>query len=44
MDILKAKTKTVIDSMIIAGIETPLNTASITLQDKRESVYSKLSK
>ena len=30
--------------MTVAGIKTPLDTASIALQDKRESVYSKLSK
>ena len=30
-DILEAETKIVIDSMTVAGIETLLNTASITL-------------
>ena len=31
MDTLKAETKTAIDSIIVAGIKTLLNTASITL-------------
>ena len=44
MDILKVKTKTAIDSITVTGIKTLLNTASITLQDERESIYSKLSK
>ena len=44
MDTLKVETETAIDSITVAGIETLLNIASITLQDKRESVYSKLSK
>ena len=34
----------VIDSITIAGIETLLNIIFITLWDKRESIYSKLSK
>ena len=44
MDILEVKTKTVIDSITVMGIKTPLNMASITSQDKRESVYNELSK
>ena len=44
MDILKAETETVIDSITVANIKTSLNMASITLQDKRESVYNKPSK
>ena len=31
MDILKAETEIAIDSIIVIGIETPLDTASITL-------------
>ena len=42
--ILEAETKTVINSIIVIGIKTPLNIASIALQDKRESVYNKLNK
>ena len=41
--ILKAEINTATDSITIAGTETLLNTVSITLQDKRESIYSKLS-
>ena len=33
---IKAETKTVIDDLVM-GIETPLNTMSITSQDGRES-------
>ena len=44
MYILKAKINTTIDSVIIAGTETPLNIVFITSRDKRESIYSKLSK
>ena len=44
MDILKVKTKTAIDSITVVGIKTLLNTASIASQDKRESIYNKLSK
>ena len=29
---------------MVAGIETPLDMASIALQDKRESVYSELNR
>ena len=43
-DISEAKTKTAIDSIIVAGIETPLDTASITSRDERESIYSKPSR
>ena len=43
MDILKAETETAIDSIIVASIKTLLDIASITLQDKRESIYNKLS-
>ena len=42
MDILKIKINTAIDSIIIVGIETPLNIISIILQDERESIYNKL--
>ena len=42
--ILKAKINTVTDSIIIAGTEILLNTVFIALQDKRKSIYSKLSK
>ena len=41
---LEVETETAIDSIIVVNIETLLDTASIALQDKRESVYSKLSK
>ena len=44
MDILEAETEIVIDSITVIGIKTPLNIASIALQNERESVYSKLSK
>ena len=44
MDILEAETETAINSIIVAGIETLLDIASITLQDKRESVYNELNK
>ena len=44
MDILKAETKTAINSITVAGIKTLLNTASITLQNKRESIYNKPNK
>ena len=44
MDILKAETKTAIDSITVISIKTLLDTASITLQDKKESVYSELNK
>ena len=44
MDILKVETKTAINSIMVAGIKTPLDTASITLQNKRESIYNKLNK
>ena len=43
MDILKIETETAIDSIIVAGIKTPLNIASIASQDKRENIYNKLS-
>ena len=35
--ILEVEINIVLDSIIIVGIETPLNTVSITLQDNRES-------
>ena len=41
---LEAETETAINSIIVIGIKTPLNTTSITLQNKRESIYSKPSK
>ena len=44
MDILKAETETVINSITVVGIKTPLDMAFIALQDKRESIYSKPSK
>ena len=44
MYILKAEINTATDSIIIAGIETPLNIIFITLKDKRESIYSKLNR
>ena len=44
IDILEVETKTVINSITVIGIKTLLNIASITLQDKRESIYNKLSK
>ena len=44
MDILEAETETAIDSITVAGIKILLNTASIALQNKKESIYSKLSK
>ena len=37
-------TKIATDSITVVNIKTPLNTASIALQDKRESIYNKLSK
>ena len=40
---IAVKIDTAIDSIIIAGTETLLNTVFITLQNKRESIYSKLS-
>ena len=43
-DILKAETETATDSITVTSIKTPLNIASITSQNKRESVYNKLSK
>ena len=33
-----------LESIIIAGIETPLDIASITLQDNRENSYKNLSR
>ena len=44
MDILEVKTKIIINSITVVGIKIPLNMASIALQDKRESIYSKLNK
>ena len=44
MDILEAETEIVINSITVTGIKTLLNITSIALQDKRESVYNKLSK
>ena len=44
MYILKVKINITINSIIIAGIEAPLNIISIALQNKRESIYSKLSR
>ena len=44
MDILEAETETAINSIIVVSIKTLLDTAFITLQDKRESIYNKLSK
>ena len=41
---LKVKTEIAIDSITVTGIKTLLDIASITLQDKRESVYNKLNK
>ena len=43
-DTLKAETETAIDSITVASIKTPLDIASITLWDERESVYNKLNK
>ena len=40
---VKAEINTVTDSIIIAGIDTPLNIVSITSQDKRESTYNESS-
>ena len=44
MYILKAETNIVINSMTVAGTETLLNTVSIALRNKDESIYSKLSR
>ena len=44
MYILKIEINTATDSIIIAGIKTLLNIISITLRDKMESIYSKLSR
>ena len=41
---LKTEINTTTDSMTIAGIETLLNIIFIASQNKRESIYSKLSK
>ena len=41
--ILEVEIDTATDSITIAGIKTLLKTVFITLQDKRESIYSKLS-
>ena len=42
--ILKVEIKTAINNIIIAGTKTPLNTVFIALRNKRESIYSKLSR
>ena len=44
MDILEAETKTATDSITVADIKTLLNTASIALQNERESIYNKPNK
>ena len=44
MYILEAKIDIAIDSIIITGTETLLNIIFIALWDKRESIYSKLSR
>ena len=44
MYVLEAETDTAIDSIMVADIETLLNIISIALRDKRESIYSKLSR
>ena len=44
MDISETETETAINSIIVVGIKTPLNMAFIASWDKRESVYSELSK
>ena len=41
---LKIEIDTAIDSITIAGTETLLNIIFIALQDKRESIYSKLNR
>ena len=41
---IEAEIDTATDSMMIAGIETPLDIISIALRDKRESIYSELNK
>ena len=42
--ILKVEIDIATNSIIIAGIETPLNIISITLRNERESIYNKVSK
>ena len=44
MYILKAEINIAIDSITIAGIETPLNIVFIALQNKRENIYNKLNR
>ena len=44
MYILKIEIDIITNSITIAGTETPLNITFITLQDKRESIYSELSR
>ena len=41
---LETKTKTTTELKLVMGIETPLDTISIALQDKRESNQKDLSK
>ena len=41
---LDVKIDTATDSITIVGMETLLNIISITLRDKRESIYSKLNR
>ena len=41
---LEAETETAINSIIVVNIKTLLDIASITLQNKRESIYNKLNK
>ena len=44
MDISEIETKTATDSITVINIKTPLDIASITSRDKRESVYNELSR
>jgi len=42
--VLKTEIETATESKSVVGVETPLNTMSITLQDRRESNQENLSK
>ena len=42
--ILEVETDTAIDSITVVGIKTLLNTVSIALRDKEETIYSKLNR
>ena len=44
MYVLEAETNIVINSIMVAGTKTPLDTVPIALQNKRENIDSKLSR